>query len=84
MIINDTSEALPQGTTIYFTVSGIAGTHIGIICGIANTGIPVIGRGYIVGVIDKDYWVDLDGVPIDMEYSHLVIFENQIEVYHIP
>lgn len=62
---------LKQGTRIKFVINGLSGN--GTIVGIANNGLPVIGKGYIIEPDEK--------LKSDVyDYTHFVAFEFQFKV----
>ena len=60
---------LNKDTQIKFSIDGVT-TNYGTICGIATTGAPVIGIGYIVELEEK-----IEGY----EYTHCVVFESMMK-----
>lgn len=64
---------LPQDTVVKFDMGHVNGE--GRICGIANTGIPGIGVGYIVQI---NKLRDREDNALEYEYTHMGVFDSQI------
>lgn len=67
---------LTENTIVSFNIND-AIKGIGIIKGIANRGLPVIGKSYIIEILSSK-GIDKKTYP----YSSIVVFEKFIEVKH--
>lgn len=67
---------LTENTIVSFNIND-AIKGIGIIKGIANRSLPVIGKSYIIEILSSK-GIDKKTYP----YSSIVVFENFIEVKH--
>jgi hypothetical protein len=63
---------LVQGTKVKFDIPGSV-SGAGKICGIANNGVVLLGKGYI---IEPDVKIENDVY----NYSHIVVFEQFFDV----
>ena len=65
---------IEQGVLVRFKASDTV-FGVGKVCGISTTGEAIIGRGIIIEIIKSD---GID--PVTYPYTHMVVFENQIEL----
>jgi hypothetical protein len=65
---------LSQLTPVDFSIPPISGN--GTICGVSNTGIPGLGRGYIVEINDIRH---SDNVSVNYPYTHMIVYESQLK-----
>jgi hypothetical protein len=67
-----TEGDLPQGTYVRFNIRPVSG--VGKVVGMSNTGVPGLGKGYILEIKE----IKSENGVIDYPYTHMVAFDRQM------